>query len=515
MLTFVNSLYYGKDKAAIPQMWPHLQKASYRKATDLFLEFTELCFTLKECLVAALPNTVTDSAASPKWHGEEDPKVSSLRLSKHSKDYNTSDDNDHPRKVKKQHSEHKGKSQPRWHSSKKCKHKGKSTSKKCCCQDFDSETETSGSKSDSGSESDSSTEADYNNLSPSPAHPKKKQRPEVRVSPHRAKKHVTTTNKVTPSNKVAPSKASLPADAGPFPVTRAITPDPSAVQKDGVADRARVHGDRDGNRDGNRDKNKNKNKNENGDENGNVDENENRNKDMNKNKNKNKTSGRDKSNGQHMDESSSSKNNSNGSNHSNYQHDDRDKDGTSSQDEDNDDSSSNSDPNLPTPNDTAEWFIKQYDEMCKYHLGDDFADMLAMYIELEAANGYADSQYSLPAQGCLSEIDWWVGRGCWCAPNIMMPAEAYAKCWQNKLQPKWCSIAGKTCSPGAKNHHLASQSSESWEVLDHPGANGFLSIVTSLAWWGILKGAHSTSWSEAVAEVMMLMKSVHKWKAAQ
>ncbi|KAG5222564.1 hypothetical protein IMY05_C2502000200 [Salix suchowensis] len=451
MLTFVNSLYYGKDKAAIPQMWPHLQKASYRKATDLFLEFTELCFTLKECLVAALPNTVTDSAASPKWHGEEDPKVSSLRLSKHSKDYNTSDDNDHPRKVKKQHSEHKGKSQPRWHSSKKCKHKGKSTSKKCCCQDFDSETETSGSKSDSGSESDSSTEADYNNLSPSPAHPKKKQRPEV-----------------------APSKASLPADAGPFPVTRAITPDPSAVQKDGVADRARVHGDRDGNRDGNRDKNKNKNKNENGDENGNVDENENRNKDMNKNKNKNKTV--------HMDESSSSKNNSNGSNHSNYQHDDRDKDGTSSQDEDNDDSSSNSDPNLPTPNDTAEWFIKQYDEMCKYHLGDDFADMLAMYIELEAANGYADSQYSLPAQGCLSEIDWWVG---------------------------------KTCSPGAKNHHLASQSSESWEVLDHPGANGFLSIVTSLAWWGILKGAHSTSWSEAVAEVMMLMKSVHKWKAAQ
>ncbi|KAF9495879.1 hypothetical protein BDN71DRAFT_1390591, partial [Pleurotus eryngii] len=39
------SLHYGKDKAAIPRTWPHSQKASYRKATDLFLEFMELCFS--------------------------------------------------------------------------------------------------------------------------------------------------------------------------------------------------------------------------------------------------------------------------------------------------------------------------------------------------------------------------------------------------------------------------------------------------------------------------------------
>lgn len=45
MLMFVNSLHYGKDKAAIPRTWPHSQKAGYRKATDLFLEFTELCFS--------------------------------------------------------------------------------------------------------------------------------------------------------------------------------------------------------------------------------------------------------------------------------------------------------------------------------------------------------------------------------------------------------------------------------------------------------------------------------------
>src|SRR5205807_2193156 len=110
------------------------------------------------------------------------------------------------------------------------------------------------------------------------------------------------------------------------------------------------------------------------------------------------------------------------------------------------------------------------------------------------------------------ELNRWIGAGRWRgkAPVVSNHAAFSAAwwAWWMSLQPTWreLSLSGRP---------TIGLYGEDWSTLKYPGQNGMLSIVATLAWWGVSlpnlvqhgSGSHA-DWLDAVDDVAWMLKGL-------
>ena len=103
------------------------------------------------------------------------------------------------------------------------------------------------------------------------------------------------------------------------------------------------------------------------------------------------------------------------------------------------------------------------------------------------------------------KVSWWIGHGCEHEPTIknIDTFDKHWWSWWKGLQPLSRQVANVEGLLGG-NHRLV-EVQEDWDVLRKHGQNGFLTILSTLAWWGSsINGKpveNFTSWLAAVNEV--------------
>ncbi|KAJ8518862.1 hypothetical protein ONZ45_g4096 [Pleurotus djamor] len=154
------------------------------------------------------------------------------------------------------------------------------------------------------------------------------------------------------------------------------------------------------------------------------------------------------------------------------------------------------------------WFTSNYTpllELPKMSLT--WQTVLATYVQLEEQTDFDNpgAQISLPADHRPGPIYWWISRGRDSTrrqqvviKNLDDYAEAWWRWWKT-MQPGWRNVESV---PGglSTTHRMfdlsVSEAPDAWDKLNKHGANGFLSVVASLGWWGRDLGKLYPRWND-------------------
>jgi len=100
------------------------------------------------------------------------------------------------------------------------------------------------------------------------------------------------------------------------------------------------------------------------------------------------------------------------------------------------------------------------------------------------------------------QIEWWISRARKRDPVISDISKFSVSWWSwwIGLQPSWRNIEPSVGTLGDSHRVVTGD----WSCLDKPGLNGFLSVVTSLHWWG-----KAVSGTDGVVEWLRAVKDVH------
>ncbi|KAJ7666212.1 hypothetical protein DFH06DRAFT_985083 [Mycena polygramma] len=167
------------------------------------------------------------------------------------------------------------------------------------------------------------------------------------------------------------------------------------------------------------------------------------------------------------------------------------------------------------PAGAAQWFTQAHSQVTKEDLGCHFHAVLEAWTRMEAAAKYESSTVKLPKTHRPAQVDTWISRARGKRPadtTVHNPA-AYAVGWQkwwDSLQPKWrtkdADGSWSTSDPyGGPN-------SQEWGNLYTWGANGTLSVVVSLYFWGVAvsqsEGEAQSLWEKAVLDVGWMLEGM-------
>ena len=160
-----------------------------------------------------------------------------------------------------------------------------------------------------------------------------------------------------------------------------------------------------------------------------------------------------------------------------------------------------------------ECFRTAFNYLQQPNLGQVFCDLLELYFRLEESSGFANKKgtaHALSSKHRPDAVHWWISHARTSRPPVR-DVNMFAKefwTWWCALQPAWrklsipsstqlaftpCTIAGE------------------WTIMDKPGANGFLSVLAALNWWGAqikVDGAESYLWHAAVADVRWVIEQL-------
>ena len=153
------------------------------------------------------------------------------------------------------------------------------------------------------------------------------------------------------------------------------------------------------------------------------------------------------------------------------------------------------------------WFANAYGTLKNKNIGPLFSALLPLYVELEArANFEVGGHTSGFRKGDRpDEVSWWIGRGRKGEPTIK-DVDVFDRrwwSWWKGLQPLSQQVA--TVKGLLGGDHRLTEVQEDWDVLRKHGQNGFLTVLSTLAWWGgSINGKpveNFASWLAAVNEV--------------
>ncbi|KAJ8502452.1 hypothetical protein ONZ45_g11743 [Pleurotus djamor] len=177
------------------------------------------------------------------------------------------------------------------------------------------------------------------------------------------------------------------------------------------------------------------------------------------------------------------------------------------------------------------WFASNYAPLLEIEKMDpDWQTVLATYVMLEETTGFQNpgAQVTLPSDYRPDALQWWISRGRDTTrrqqvtiSNLDNFDEAWWKWWKF-MQPEWRNV-GEVEGCLTEDHRAfdlaISEGPDSWPTLDKHGANGFLSVVASLGWWGrhlsnlyprwnswILVDPHGRSWHKAAIDTIWVMQ---------
>ncbi|KAJ8509187.1 hypothetical protein ONZ45_g8617 [Pleurotus djamor] len=155
-----------------------------------------------------------------------------------------------------------------------------------------------------------------------------------------------------------------------------------------------------------------------------------------------------------------------------------------------------------------------------------WSTLLATYVELERQTAFDNPgpQSSLSAEKRPGEIQWWIHRGRR-QPVVISNVDTFSTewwSWWKSMQPEWREVHDVDGSLTVKNRvfDLAiSEVPDAWSTMDKHGANGFLSVVASLGWWGshlakmyprwncwTMADPHGHCWDDAAVDVIWVMQ---------
>lgn len=129
------------------------------------------------------------------------------------------------------------------------------------------------------------------------------------------------------------------------------------------------------------------------------------------------------------------------------------------------------------------WLPHALSGILQIDIGTHYYHLVVLLIELEYLHGYSNTGGRLSHTNRPAEVKRWILTGRSRTPIEIGNVEAYAKNWWNwwrKLQPTW-RVYDDTEKP---INVVPPGQVERWECLLVPGANGIISVVASLYWWG-------------------------------
>ena len=153
------------------------------------------------------------------------------------------------------------------------------------------------------------------------------------------------------------------------------------------------------------------------------------------------------------------------------------------------------------------WFANAYETLKSKNIGPIFSALLPLYIELESRTNFdvGGHMTGFRKGDRPEEVSWWINRGREREPTIKN-VDAFDKrwwSWWKALQPPSRQVAAVEGLLGGEHRLVEAQ--EDWDVLRKHGQNGFLTILSTLAWWGgSINGKpleNFASWLAAVDEV--------------
>ncbi|KAF8833846.1 hypothetical protein BDN67DRAFT_985753 [Paxillus ammoniavirescens] len=147
------------------------------------------------------------------------------------------------------------------------------------------------------------------------------------------------------------------------------------------------------------------------------------------------------------------------------------------------------------------------------HLPAKYQELLSVYVKLENSSGFSTEKgaaYALSSKARPEALHWWISR----VPTGTPPIRSLDKfctefwTWWQTLQPKWrvLPVPLQPCTL-----HTLRDVAGKWNELDKPGLNGFLSVITTLKWWGlgILQGGGATDlWDAMLDDVHWVMDQI-------
>ena len=161
---------------------------------------------------------------------------------------------------------------------------------------------------------------------------------------------------------------------------------------------------------------------------------------------------------------------------------------------------------LPSPA-WPTWFANAYETLKNKNLGLIFLALLPLYVELESCTNFdiGGTTTGFRKGNRPDEVSWWIGRGREREPTIKN-VDVFDKrwwSWWKGLQPPSRQVAA--VEGLLSGEHRLVEVEEDWDVLRKHGQNGFLTVLSTLAWWGgSINGRpveNFASWLVAVNEV--------------
>ncbi|KAJ7217456.1 hypothetical protein C8J57DRAFT_1034206, partial [Mycena rebaudengoi] len=140
------------------------------------------------------------------------------------------------------------------------------------------------------------------------------------------------------------------------------------------------------------------------------------------------------------------------------------------------------------------WLREAVLNLSAVDLGNNFKALLEALIHIEDLHGFpAVMKGSIPATGRPVVVGEWIQGACGQrskkVPTITN-IKAYPNSWQawwDSLQPEWRQ------RDAAGRYEIGGDYGEEWGGLDCPGANGLLSVVASLYFWGHSRKTSNTT----------------------
>ena len=161
---------------------------------------------------------------------------------------------------------------------------------------------------------------------------------------------------------------------------------------------------------------------------------------------------------------------------------------------------------LPSPA-WLTWFANAYKTLKNKNIGPIFSALLPLYVELESCTNFdiGGTTTGFRKGNRPDEVTWWIGHGREREPTIKN-IDVFDKrwwSWWKGLQPPSRQVAAVEGLLSG-DHHLV-EVEEDWDVLHKHGQNGFLTVLSTLTWWGgSINGKpveNFASWLAAVNEV--------------
>ncbi len=163
------------------------------------------------------------------------------------------------------------------------------------------------------------------------------------------------------------------------------------------------------------------------------------------------------------------------------------------------------------PATAQEWFVAPYKAFTSESLGDDFRQFLQMYALLEESKQFHCPHKGLAPKGRPQLLSKWVAQGRMQGPMPVLAIDNIDDyenewwTWWTSLQPSWRE------RDTARKFEQGMYRSD-WAELNFGGMNGWLGVVATLFWWGMVvkqsSCEHQVRWQEALKDSRWMLQGL-------